>query len=118
MTTCKDCLHCDVCHAVHIGGFIQECAEACKNFKDESRYIELPCKMGDVVYRIITMGTGVTFKKTGFNTYRHCEQTIKRFIRTIIVTKNNFYDIAFGGVWGTEVFASREDAEKALKGCE
>lgn len=105
MTTCKDCLHCDVCHAVHIGGFIQECAEACKNFKDGSRYIELPCKVGDVVWdragephKVISIEW--YSKKV---THLHCEK------HTFSIGKRSL---------GKTIFLSREDAEKALKGCE
>lgn len=40
--TCKDCVHHDIC----------ECAgrDICEDFKDKSRFIELPCKVGDTVY--------------------------------------------------------------------
>lgn len=43
----KDCYHSDVC------GF--ECDEAttfCADFKDKSRIIELPCKVGETLYCI------------------------------------------------------------------
>ena len=36
-------------------------------------WIRPPCKVGDMVYRVVTMGTGVTFKKVGYNTYREKE---------------------------------------------
>lgn len=75
-----------------------------------------PVKAGQTVYRVVTMGTGVTFKKVGYNTWREREQTIKRFIRPVTVTKNNFYDIVFGGDFGKTVFLTREEAERALKG--
>lgn len=47
--TCKDCYHSDMC------GF--ECCDDdaltfCKDFKDKSRIVELPCKMGDEAYYI------------------------------------------------------------------
>ena len=46
---CKDCYHYDMC------GF--ECCNDdaltfCKYFKDKSRIVELPCKMGDEAYYI------------------------------------------------------------------
>lgn len=47
--TCKDCYHYDVC------GF-EGCDDGaltfCKDFKDKSRIVELPCKMGDEAYYI------------------------------------------------------------------
>nr|DAH40768.1 MAG TPA: hypothetical protein [Caudoviricetes sp.] len=45
---CKGCYHSDMC------GF-ERCDDAltfCKDFKDKSRIIELPCKVGDVFYII------------------------------------------------------------------
>ena len=40
--------------------------------------------------------------------------TIKRFIRTVEVTKNNFFDVCEN--WGKTVFLTKEEAEQALKG--
>ena len=41
--TCKDCIHYDVCG---------ESIFTCGQFKDKSRFIELPCKVGDTVYLV------------------------------------------------------------------
>ena len=76
-------------------------------------WIRPPCKVGDMVYRVVTMGTGVTFKKVGYNTYREKEQTIKHFIRCVTVTKNNFFDVLEN--FGKTVFLTREQAEAKLK---
>lgn len=80
-----------------------------------------PCKMGQTVYRVVVMSTGITrvIKKTLYPPYKcgvivDCKPTIKRFIRSVIVTKNNFYDVVDN--WGKTVFATREEAEQALKG--
>lgn len=78
----------------------------------ENGVIVPPCKMGDTVYRVVTMGTGVTFKKVGYNIYREREQTIKRFIRCVEVTKNNFFDICEN--FSKTVFLTEEEAEEAL----
>ena len=64
-----------------------------------------PCKVGQTVYRIVEMSTGVMMNST---------YTIKRFIRTVEVTKNNFFDVCEN--WGKTVFLTKEEAEKALKG--
>ncbi len=60
--TCKDCIHYDVCVNKNIKN-PKECNEyikdlnnmekVCKSFKDKSKYIELPCNIGDMVYHII-----------------------------------------------------------------
>ena len=50
--TCKDCVHVNVCLAVHIGGELQEHAEKCKSFKNKADFVEVvrcsECRFGDV----------------------------------------------------------------------
>ena len=79
-----------------------------------------PFKMGDEVYRIVEMSTGITSKirairkeakTTGI--IQPCEPTIKRFIRGVTVTKNNIIDCCEN--YGKTVFLTREEAEQALK---
>ena len=41
MKTCKDCIHFEVCCYVDV--FLP----ACDSFKDKSKFIELPCAIGD-----------------------------------------------------------------------
>lgn len=79
-----------------------------------------PCKVGSSVYRIVEMGTGIHYKQVGRCGIGHaegykivpCEEKTKRFIRSVAVTKNNFFDVYEN--WGKTVFLSREEAEKAL----
>lgn len=60
MSTCKDCIHGDVCKAHVIEGVgidfttFEKLIEknGCNQFKDRSKFIELPCKVGDTVYFI------------------------------------------------------------------
>lgn len=57
--TCKDCIHYDVC-GNYTRNLCNDCywqhkefrmsTEICDYFKDKSKYIELPCKVGDTVY--------------------------------------------------------------------
>ena len=79
-----------------------------------------PCKMGTTVYRVVEMGTGVHYKQVGRHGYGFkfvpCEEKIKRFIRTVEVTKNNFFDICVN--FGKTIFLTKEEAERALKGGE
>ena len=45
--TCKECIHYEVC------GFEwcdSEDLAFCKDFKEKSRIVELPCKVGDLIY--------------------------------------------------------------------
>lgn len=54
--TCKDCIHYDVCRDFQ-GSWIviehinkNEAEQKCEHFKDKSLIIELPCKIGDIVW--------------------------------------------------------------------
>lgn len=60
MASCKDCVHVEVCcekylHVV-VGMNItprfkyERIEQECEHFKDRSRFVELPCKVGDKVY--------------------------------------------------------------------
>lgn len=79
-----------------------------------------PCKVGQTVYRVVVMSTGVTrvFKKTLCPPYRcgvivDYKPTAKRVIRSVVVTKNNFFDVVDS--FGKTVFPTKEEAEAKLK---
>ena len=63
MATCKDCVHVDVCRFKDLpaplsDSYIREseCIEKrCGDFKGRSRFVELPCKLGDKIF-YTTMG--------------------------------------------------------------
>lgn len=48
--TCKDCTHYTVCEGWQIDERRESLANGCTDFKDKSKYTELPCKVGDTVY--------------------------------------------------------------------
>lgn len=60
MATCKDCVHAEVCRFKDLpaplsDSYIREseCIEKrCGDFKDRSRFVELPCHVGDTVTTI------------------------------------------------------------------
>lgn len=61
MATCKDCLYYEPCSVLnaefkkHPKDFIETdlCAKQCTTFKDRSRFVVLPCKVGDKLYTIV-----------------------------------------------------------------
>ena len=59
--TCDNCIHYDVCEALEMNGIAKVHPIQCGYFNDKSRYIELPCKVGDRVYV-----DGDTWEKFGF----------------------------------------------------
>lgn len=82
--TCKDCIYYEVC----CDEYELAHAENCNNFKDKSKYIELPCKVGDTVY-IIDPFNGI------------CDTTLRN-VRVNNVLKNN-------------IFLTKSEAEQKLK---
>ena len=79
MSTCKDCIHYDVCKA--LSGFTDkliksyekvfekygDAKEECEYFKDKSKLIELPCKIGDYIKWRNNWGGTVLLEVTGFD---------------------------------------------------
>lgn len=95
MASCKDCMHEKVCD--YYGGDLNEVgAENCVCFKDRNRFVELPCKVGEELYRIKTVSG-------------------KKIITATQLNQNTFWRIIFGGEYGKTVFLTREEAERALK---
>lgn len=98
MTSCKDCIHAEVCPDK------DNVVRPCYFFEDRSKIIELPCKVGEAVYFI---------KKS---------KIIKDSVRDIQ------YDSAWKGfsfhtlvdTWyesdiGKKIYFTKEQAEQALK---
>lgn len=112
--TCKDCLHCGICDydILFTESGIQikdseKVEEDCNNFKDKSRFIELPCKVGDTIY---------------FDTFRRGDSI---GVQPHKVAKGEVFvstETQFGSLgavipdwqFGKTVFLTREEAEKAL----
>lgn len=103
--TCQDCIHFDVC-GYHITEMTQMTVNECPNFKPKSRFVELPCEVGQTVYFLDVCRTAEDFGK--------------RFVSFGVVAKvscdHKFVVVKGGSVldWG-DVFLSREEAEKALR---
>ena len=49
--TCKECIHYDVCDALESNGISKVYPSQCGCYKPKSRFVELPCEMGQTVYR-------------------------------------------------------------------
>ena len=108
MSTCKDCLHYDLCKEFtdYTEEFIASCEknfekygdakEKCEYFKDKSKSVDLPCKVGEDLYRLKTING-------------------KTIITTTQLNQNTLWRIVFGGEYGKTVFLTREEAEQALE---
>ena len=112
MAMCKDCVHVEVCCEknlhVAVGMNIiprfkyKRIEQECKNFKDRSRFVELPCKLGDTVYYFNSAGEIFSQKVSGF---------IVNFVG-ILVDSDVMFD---SHLMGDRFFSTREEAEQALK---
>ena len=103
MPKCENCYHHDICIFHGASG-----CERCMQYKDKFLIVELPCKVGDTVYRISTM-----------------HHTKRKYIQETRISR---IAIDVDGIWlfcncnpiakcvfGKTVFLTREEAEKALR---
>ena len=99
--TCKDCIYYKVCEADGV----------CTEFSDISKWVHLPCKVGDVVYQV-TRNFISEFRvrfieiATCGNLFLHTD-----LISGIVYTGEVFSESDIGKT----VFLTREEAEKALQ---
>jgi hypothetical protein len=118
--SCKECIHYNACKFTYIeafGSFNEEQfgQTGCAEFEDKSRYIELPCAVGDDIY-------WVYYKRAEIKRY------IVRSINIIVLDNHITTTIQFHepngyrefhyqfspDCFGKTVFLTKEEAEKAL----
>ena len=97
---CKDCFHYELCG---VFGYISPVE--CGFYTDRSRFVELPCKVGDLIY-IIKKARGFSVRGAKVN--------------SITITESgkiqvSCYRSSFIGLWSDDAFATKEEAEQALK---
>lgn len=100
--TCKDCLHYEACNKFIWKEMmiIESVADfVCGDYKDKSRFVELPCKVGDKFYTPIR-GEVCEFKCIGFVYGYGKISLIEPSGRSFLLNE--------------EAFLTREEAEKAL----
>ena len=133
---CTDCVHYEFCLSqekyliehnrkdlIRRYGFGLHEVENCKFFKDRSRFVELPCKVGDTAWVVVRYKNGDGHFYTGIVTGVHvtdrktiyklpCKRfnyIVIRFVQTDSLKHINFNEI------GKTVFFTKEAAEQALK---
>lgn len=102
---CENCIHREVCPGYQVT------MPDCKQYKDEARFIELPCKVGDTVWVSPNNGksfhTGKLFGKNERGSHLvFVTDTVTDFVSQPL--NRFFYD------WFFRVY-TREEAEQALK---
>lgn len=116
--TCKDCVHYDVCKrdiAICVCRISKKVEMLCDYFKDKTRFVELPCKVGDTVYRIIHLNDKYlqnTNKLKIADWWQIVEIGIYQDDICFIDDSDNEFTI---DDIGKTVFLTREEAEEKLK---
>ena len=111
MATCKDCVHFEVCRGEYAEGIEQLLTcDGCEDFKDRSRFVELPCKVGDTLF-VPTRNFVSEYKIVSFHV---CGERIWYRTNVIqgILTRLISDNVE---IIGKTVFLTREEAEQALK---
>lgn len=115
MATCKDCINYTECNnsfLKDLGMALDPEREICSIFKDRSRFVELPCAVGDTVYIIARISGKEEIIQDSVESF-----TISYFV-------DNTPIILFDGIetcdwdsndFGKQVFLTKEQAEQALK---
>lgn len=130
--TCEDCIHYDVCsyEESNISGneFANKVEELCGFLKDKSIFVELPCMVGDTVYKITELDE-IQREETGYTmNYDIFEGEVQSITMDGKTWVNVFYETGLrmwyviDEVINKTVFTSyeeavkqRENLEKALK---
>lgn len=92
---CKKCIHYGLCTLTYDDKF------GCTHFKPKSRFVELPCEVGQKVWFINKVGVPDDDYRMSF----HYEW----------VVGETYFHLSMLNVFGKTIFLSREEAEKALK---
>ena len=115
MATCKECVHVGVCsYAQNSNNEFEHCA----NFRDRSRFVELPCKAGTTVYTV-SLKHGVV----PWGVYAICS-TVNEWDaapKITLLARSKKIDTSAkfsANAVRSSVFFTREEAEQALKGRE
>ena len=113
--TCKDCVHYEVCKIIHFPSMFGLTGDACKHRKPKSRFVELPCEVGQTVYEIYPK---IAFFMAPNVIESECEgYGISERVATLEDIARWITPSPLTGIthWGGTVFPTKEEAENALK---
>lgn len=120
MASCKDCIHDNVCDKMNK----IECGllNKCEYFKDRSRFMELPCKIGEEIYEMVlnrdkSFSHCNTHKVVGVHLGNFPDlrgHKRQEYLVTHCKVMNLLSRIPLNKL-GKTVFLTREAAEKALE---
>ena len=106
MATCKDCLHIGICPNLNH----ETVADKCPDFKDRSRFAELPCKLGTHLFRVTKPYRGepkvTEFVVKKFRTFGKSHQ-VQLVVQAVNVPGTNWMRYR-------DFYLTREEAEAEL----
>ena len=119
MASCKECLYGDVCFTVLD-------SMQCQHFKDRSRFVELPCKVGDSYFEIAQRCTEKGWYDEPHRTYlSDCEfcDADEPCDKEYFIEEHRFTKLSSIALFmeraahfvKNNVFLTKEQAEQALK---
>ena len=118
---CNDCIHVKICQTTRIMNPTHNYALECINFADRSRFVELPCNVGDSVFTIDEKGN--IQECTVINVNCKIQMTLDKKLWTdfIIATEPEDDSLPFPMIFTYSItknrilFLTRESAEQTLK---
>ena len=119
---CKDCIHSKVCTGRALGGF-WNAEKDCADFKDRSKFIELPCKVGDIIYKVCPTISNIEDLE-GWEALHPCNSCgLKECdlydrndsIIHKVKAKNLPYIVERLPYFGSFYFVTRQEAEQSIK---
>lgn len=124
---CKNCIHYCLCNYEEICHYdidnIKN-AKDCSFFQGRSRFVELPCKVGDTVYMLTEQTQKLGRKKITKTVIVECCVDNFRigdagYPSAALCNNENVWHYGVEPkMFGESIFLSREAAEQALKECE
>ena len=111
--TCENCIHFEVCCYVDRG------LPICDSFKDKSKFIELPCSVGDTVYTIlyhnILEAEVVCIRPFVFKNRIEYRGNVVITIEDPFYSDGRLLKQELFVVFDNDTFLTREEAEKKLE---
>ena len=122
MSTCKDCIHAEKCRDYlaykldkALDGINGSEKTICEFFIDKSKFIELPCEVGDYVYCLNGKGQIRQFK---IRCVKTSQSDINANPKNVVLTlgcNNTVGLLWFDSDKTKNIYFSKEQAEQALK---
>lgn len=117
--TCKDCVHYELCEALEKNGISRIYPSQCGFFKDKTKFVELPCKIGDTVYKFSTLSNRIDEEIIEeFRIGKNYIELMSDTFDGVICRADQIGKIENDLYYDSGYFLSKEEAEQALKGRE